>query len=231
MKAAEHSLVHPVAPSRQVPLTFGQRQAIEARGNVLVVAGAGTGKTFTVVQRALSLLLEEGASLEHILMVTFTEAAAAEMRQRIRRSLLDVQRNQPDSAHLARQLALLDTAQISTLHSFCLALVRQHFQELALDPQMIVLDEAQTRPLTEQTLEALFAAAYAEEAGPAAAQTRDLVRRYGGGSEERIRALVLQLHRYSQSLPDATGWFAGQQALFAEPDPRRWREWFPAGFA
>ena len=220
-----------VTPLREVSLTASQRQAVEARGNVLVVAGAGTGKTFTVVERALSLLLREGASLENILMVTFTEAAAAEMRHRIRRALLECQQAQPTHERLAQQLALLDTAQISTLHGFCLALVRQHFQELALDPQVTVLDEAQTGPLVEETLEALLAGAYAEEGGAAASDTRDLLRRYGGGSEDRIRALILQIHRYSQSLPDPAAWFRGQQAMFADPAPWRWREWFAAGFA
>src|SRR5207237_839323 len=72
-------------------LTAAQRQAIQQRGNVLVVAGAGTGKTSTLVHRCISLLLEENCSLDEILMVTFTEAAAAEMRSRIRAELLRLQ--------------------------------------------------------------------------------------------------------------------------------------------
>src|SRR5438876_273989 len=150
--------------------TDPQQAAIAARGNVLVVAGAGTGKTTTLVHRCLALL-EEGCSLENILMVTFSDAAAAEMRRRIREELTRrirelrqigargsaaTRREQFD-----RQLALLDAAPISTLHSFCLRLVREHFHELGIDPEVIVLDEAQTQPLIRQTLDTLFERRYA----------------------------------------------------------------------
>src|SRR5437763_16992284 len=103
-------------------LTQAQQQAIRARGNVLVVAGAGTGKTHTLVERCCSLLLEENCSLDEILMVTFTEAAAAEMRKRIRARLVE-RGSQSNGTHvtqrLEEQIALLDSAYISTLHSFC----------------------------------------------------------------------------------------------------------------
>ncbi|MBI5384238.1 MAG: helicase-exonuclease AddAB subunit AddA [Verrucomicrobia bacterium] len=211
--------------------TQAQKDAIAARGNVLVVAGAGTGKTHTLVERCLALLLDpqQPCSIENILMVTFTEAAAAEMRHRIRLALLQRQAAQPDNDHLARQLALLDTAHISTLHGFCLHLVRQHFHELGLDPQLTVLDELQTQPLIQETFTALFARHYAAKT-PAAEAVRQLIRREGRGSEERIRALVLRVHRYTQTLPSPAKWFERQLALFAEEEPRQWREWFAEGF-
>src|SRR6187402_2784636 len=109
--------------------TSQQLAAIVARGNVLVSAGAGTGKTSTVTDRCLHLVLYERCSIEQILMVTFTEAAAAEMRERLRKKIretADAASPETDSAHwLAEQLALLDNAPISTLHSFCLELVRR----------------------------------------------------------------------------------------------------------
>src|SRR5690606_13351926 len=124
-----------------------QQQAIAARGNVLVVAGAGTGKTSTLVQRCMTLL-EEGGSLEKILLVTFTEAAAVEMRGRIREALQSkLSANSSENLtsnlreHFQKQLALLDSALISTLHSFCMQLVREHFYELGIDPDVSVLDE------------------------------------------------------------------------------------------
>src|SRR5215469_11321441 len=107
------------------PLTSSQQAAVAARGNVLVAAGAGTGKTQTLIARCCSLLLEENCSLDEILMVTFTEAAAAEMRKRIRLRLAEAsqmaqQTGQAADArlakHLEEQTALLDTAYISTLH-------------------------------------------------------------------------------------------------------------------
>src|SRR5271157_1189085 len=100
-------------------LTPAQRQAVTARGNVLVMAGAGTGKTHTLVERCLHCLCEEQppVSLEEILVVTFTEAAAAEMRQRLRERLEEKLRSAPEEPRWPEQLALFDTAHIGTLHS------------------------------------------------------------------------------------------------------------------
>src|SRR2546428_5358401 len=102
-------------------LTAAQQQAIAADGNVLVMAGSGTGKTRTLVERCVDRLLRGACSLDEILMVTFTEAAAAEMRQRIRARLeAESRKRAAETATaelLAEQLALLDTAPISTLHS------------------------------------------------------------------------------------------------------------------
>src|SRR5580692_10445929 len=124
-------------------LTSAQKQAVAARGNVLVVAGAGTGKTRTLVERCLHCLLEERppVSIEELLVVTFTEAAATEMREKIRealnRKVREIERShdsaksephpkdQRSAAWLTEQLALFETAHIGTLHSFCLKLLRQ----------------------------------------------------------------------------------------------------------
>src|ERR1043165_2973182 len=110
-------------------LTAAQQKATAARGNVLVIAGAGTGKTRTLVERCLSCLLDENppASLDQILMVTFTEAAATEMRLRIRARLEEQSKTHPHVLRWHEQLALFDTAYIGTLHSFCLQLIRPHF--------------------------------------------------------------------------------------------------------
>src|ERR1700733_12191465 len=91
-------------------LTPSQRQAVDARGNVLVMAGAGTGKTKTLVARCLDCLETERASLDELLVVTFTEAAAAEMRQRLRRELEKCAADEPEEEHWSRQLALFDSA-------------------------------------------------------------------------------------------------------------------------
>jgi len=211
--------------------TLSQQKAIEARGNVLVVAGAGTGKTSTLAQRCLALL-EQGCSIENILMVTFTEAAAAEMRARIRDALLK-RANAPDSSgqhtRFREQLALLETARISTLHSFCLQLVREHFYELGLDPDLFVLDEQQTRPLVRRLLDRLFEQHYAGTSDRDRA-VQQLVRLHGNNSDEPIRNLVLRLHRYSQSLADPEAWLHEQIEYFSQPEPARWIEWLTEGF-
>jgi ATP-dependent helicase/nuclease subunit A len=213
-------------------LTPAQQAAVDALGNVLVVAGAGTGKTRTLVERCLTLLVDEGVSIENILMVTFTEAAAAEMHERIRKAILEEQDRTQDPARvqiLAQQLALLDTAYISTLHGFCLTLLRQYFYVLDLDPQISVLDDPQTQPLIQQCFDQLFAASYAATT-PDAEATLALMRRWGG-SEHELRRIVLKIHRYAQSLDNPDGWLREQQDLFATAEPTRWRRWLVAAFA
>jgi ATP-dependent helicase/nuclease subunit A len=216
-------------------LTPVQQHAIAARGNIIVVAGAGTGKTSTLVERCMALL-EEGCSIECILMVTFTEAAATEMRGRIREALQkkleSLEAKQADGSHrehFQKQLALLDSALISTLHSFCMQLVRDHFFELGIDPDISVLDDQQIRPLIQQLLDAVFERHYAGSTETDQA-VRKLIRIQGRGSDERIRTLVLKLHRYSQSLVAPEKWIEQQRALFAQPEPQHWREWFAEGF-
>src|SRR6185369_7530306 len=122
-------------------VTYNQQRAVLSRGNVLVIAGAGTGKTRTLVERCVNCLLEEKprVGIDEILMVTFTEAAAAEMRERIRKAIEQQAEENPSDIHWAEQLALFETAHIGTLHSFCFRLVQQNFYALKLDPQLAVL--------------------------------------------------------------------------------------------
>jgi len=208
------------------PLTPAQRQAAAARGNVLVMAGAGTGKTRTLVERCLECLRHESppTSLDELLVVTFTDAAAVEVRQRIRRELEKEISTRPGEEHWAKQLALFDTAPIGTLHSFCLRLVREHFYELGLDPQLAVLDTGEARLLAEETLDEQLKSHYAGETGLSVA-AQNLIQIYGNGDERPIRALLLRLHHYAQTRPDADRWLADQIARFASPEPVEWRAW------
>lgn len=207
-------------------LTKSQRQAVMARGDVLVMAGAGTGKTHTLVARCLNLICDEGVSLDEILIVTFTEAAATEMKQRLRAALENSTSRQPSTVnHLREQLALFDAAHIGTLHSFCFKLVREHFHELGLDPQISILDEGQTRLLADETLNEQFNSHYENEDEFSMA-VQDLIKVYGNGRDEKIRALVWRLHNYVQTRADAEKWVAQQIETFSSPDPIQWRKWF-----
>jgi ATP-dependent helicase/nuclease subunit A len=147
-----------------VSLTPAQNEAVQSRGNTVVIAGAGTGKTQTLIERAMRFVIEEGVSLDEILMVTFTEAAAAEMRNRIRSSLENELAKTPTETRFAEQLALLDSANICTLHSFCYRLVREHFYELDLDPQLSVLPEEQSRLMMSEALDDSQATGPSQEA-------------------------------------------------------------------
>jgi ATP-dependent helicase/nuclease subunit A len=207
-------------------LTATQQKAVAARGNVLVVAGAGTGKTHTLVERCLDCLLDEQspASIDEILMVTFTDAAAAEIRRRIRARLEEQMRASPENPRWAEQLALFETAHIGTLHSFCLQLVRQHFYSLELDPQLAVLAEEEAHLLADEELGKLFQTHYAGQSEKAAA-VQQLIQDQAKGWDKPIRSLVLRLHHYSQTLPEPDAWFRQQLAHFSNPEPAEWKSW------
>jgi ATP-dependent helicase/nuclease subunit A len=231
-------------------LTAAQKQAVAARGNVLVVAGAGTGKTSTLVARCLHCLLEETppVSIEEILMVTFTDAAATEMREKIREALnhkireLEQAHNSANPAAtsepvlkdrrsagwLTEQLALFETAHIGTLHSFCVKLLRQHFYELELDPQLAVMAEEEARLLADETLDGILQTHYAGETESAEA-VQQLIQTHGRGWDQPVRALVLRLHHYTQTLRDPEAWFTSQLSMFQSPSPGQWRIWLEAG--
>ena len=205
-------------------VTAVQQKAIEAEGDVLVMAGAGTGKTHTLVERCVERLLRRECSLEEILVVTFTEAAATEMRQRIRSRLEAESKNRPTDSHLAEQIALLDTAPISTLHSFCLQLVRRNFHALGIDPQVIVLDEGEARLLADEALDELLREHYAGKPG-FSTDVLNLIQQQGRGSELPVRDLILRLHHYRQTLPDPKRWLAEQLAMFNQSEPNQWQAW------
>lgn len=212
-------------------LTASQARAVEARGNVLVIAGAGTGKTRTLVDRALSCLLNDSpqVSLNEILMVTFTEAAAAEMRHRIRAELERRASEAPHRAWCNEQLAMFDAAPIGTLHSFCLRLIRQHFYRLELDPEFSILSEEEAHLLQQETLEELLDQHYRGRAD-LSRQVQELIELHGRSTDVPVGKLVLRLHNYTQTLPDPAGWFRDQAAVLASPEPATWHRWLMEGF-
>ena len=210
-------------------LTPSQQRVVVARGNILVMAGAGTGKTHTLVARCLDLICVEKVSLDEILIVTFTEAAAAEMKQRLRAALEKSSRENPD-LFLAEQLALFDAAHIGTLHGFCLKLVREHFHELGLDPQITMLDEGESRLLAGETLAGQFDSHYENTDGFSLA-VQDLIKIYGNGRDEKIRELVLRLHNHIQTRADAASWLSQQIENFSAVEPGQWRAWFSAAIS
>ncbi|MGE5675932.1 MAG: helicase-exonuclease AddAB subunit AddA [Mycobacterium leprae] len=205
--------------------TAEQEQAIKAGGNnILVAAAAGAGKTATLVERVIRRLADpqDPLDVDRLLVVTFTEAAAAEMRERIGSALQTALAQQPENARLQRQLALLGRASISTLHSFCLGLLRQYFYRLGLDPALTVMGEHEAMLLRHEVLDSLFAKRFdAETPTGAELQGGDgpffaLVERYGGGrDDEGLKQLVLALYDYVQSLPWPEQWLAEAAASFA----------------
>ena len=124
--------------------TEEQQKVIDVRRkNILVSAAAGSGKTAVLVERILSMITDEKkpVDIDRLLVVTFTNAAAAEMRERIRDALERRADEAPDHVHLQRQLVLVHNAKITTIHSFCLHVLRNHFQLAGIDPSFRVADE------------------------------------------------------------------------------------------
>jgi len=190
--------------------------------NLIVVAGAGTGKTYTLVQECLARL-HAGVGIDEMLVVTFTKAAAAELRQRIADELQRAFAENPGSAHLARQIALLDRAQISTLHSFCLELVSRHFSELGLSPRLITLEAAQAAVLRGEALDGLFETYY-EPKTERAKRIRKMLIDWFGGDDRAARAIITKLHEFTQTRPNPKRWFEAQRELLTSHEPERWRQ-------
>ena len=112
----------------EVKWTNEQKQAIETKGaNILVAAAAGSGKTAVLVERIIHKIIEEQMDIDKLLVVTFTNSAAAEMRERILKEISQKLEEQPGNQNLQKQLLLLNKANISTIHAFCLEVIKNHF--------------------------------------------------------------------------------------------------------
>lgn len=195
--------------------TDEQWAAITADGShLLVAAAAGSGKTAVLVERMIRRIADPDRPLgvDALLVATFTKAAAAEMKERIRRALEEELERNPDARHLERQLALLPRAAITTLHSFCLEVVEQYAPLIGLDPGFRIVSETEAGLLRMDTLDELFEEMYGEE-GETGALAR-LADRFGGQrSDEPLHRLVLELHDFAASHPWPEHWLktmAGQ---------------------
>ncbi len=184
--------------------TAEQQAAIDARGcNLLVAAAAGSGKTAVLVERILQLIIKDGVDLDRLLVVTFTNAAAGEMRERIASALVKAIELSGDSEHLRRQLNLLTKASISTLHSFCIRIIRKYFHVIDLDPGFRIGDETECSLLKLEVIEDLFESEY----GKAEDAFLGLVERFSDNRQDvALQELVLRLHSFIQSKPFPQEW-------------------------
>jgi len=179
--------------------TPDQQAAIEARENqILVAAAAGSGKTAVLVQRILRLIIDEGQDIDRLLIVTFTEAAAAEMKERIDAALGKLLENDPSNNNLLRQSNRLQAASISTIHAFCRRLVKDHFHLVDLDPSFRVGDQAELKLLQAQVMEQLFEDSYSSDS-----EFARLVECFGGGKTKDVRldGLIRRIYEFLQSRP------------------------------
>ena len=137
--------------------TDNQWQSIYAKGqDILVAAAAGSGKTAVLVERIIQRIIRDEIDVDKLLVVTFTNASAREMKQRVDQRIQEASIENPDNAHLKNQRVKIHQAQISTLHSFCLKLIQQHYDVLDIDPNFRTSSEAENILLLEQTIGSSF---------------------------------------------------------------------------
>lgn len=195
-----------------ITFTPEQQQAITTVDrNVLVSAAAGSGKTAVLAARCAHLICDASppyrCDADGLLVVTFTEAAAAEMKERIAKVLRERAAANPADARLRTQLALIDTAQISTLHAFCLWMVRRWFDRVGVDATAQMLDGDEARLLREETLQGVFDGLYRGDED-LAVRFRTLVDDYGLGYDRGIGEFVIRLAEFVTSLDDPAAWLA-----------------------
>lgn len=203
--------------------TAEQQNAITWRdGNLLVSAGAGSGKTAVLVERIIQRIVDEKnpVDINRLLVVTFTNAAAAEMRQRIGNALFQRLKETTDRSlaqYLQKQLSLLNIASITTLHSFCLDLLREHYLLVGLPAKFTIANEIEKDFLIEEVLDDLLEEAYAQKED----SFLSLVEAYGGREDELVRKIILELYQFSLSQPKPVQWLESlstQYALASEED-------------
>ena len=195
-----------------VTWTEEQQKVISLRDrNILVSAAAGSGKTAVLVQRILSKIMDEThpVDIDRMLIMTFTRAAAGEMKERITAALEQAIYEDPDNDHLQKQMTLIHTAQITTIDGFCSYVIRNYFHMIDLDPGYRTAEEGELKLLREDVLKELLEDAYREKD----AKFVELVECYAPGkTDDNIKEMILKLY----------------EAAASHPFPKEWALWKPA---
>lgn len=200
-----------------------QQRVIELHNsNILVSAAAGSGKTAVLVERIIRMICdgEHPADIDRLLIVTFTNAAAAEMRERIAAGITARLEADPGNEHIQKQSALLHNAQITTIDSFSLFLIRNHFNEIGLDPDFRVADEGEIKLLQQEVLAQLLEDAYAGQFVPETPEQFHACVEYfcPGGRESVLEQHILNLSRYAGSFPWPAEWLEERKNDYAAGD-------------
>ena len=204
--------------------TSQQEKVIQSRKrNLLVSAAAGSGKTAVLVERIVRMITDpkNPVDLDRLLVMTFTSAAAGEMRERVGKAIEEKLAAEPGNRRLSLQAALVPHAQIQTIDSFCLSLIRSHYASLDIDPAFRVGDEGELTLLKNDVMMELFEDKY-EEGSPEFVR---FVETYGGGRTDMgIEEAVDQVYRFSVSHPWPMEWLSRCQEEFQEGELKRFQE-------
>lgn len=198
--------------------TEEQREAIFTKNcNLLVAAGAGAGKTAVLVERIIQRIVDdkEAIDIDKLLVVTFTNAAAAEMRERIGDAISKQLEARPESKKLQRQLTLLNQSNIMTIHSFCLQVIKNNFHVIDIDPSFRVSDNTEAILLKQETIDELFEDKYEESNNEIFLK---LVDAYGGKNDFKVQSMVLNLYEFAKSTPWPKLWLSDMAERFNVSD-------------
>ena len=184
--------------------TTEQMQAIKLKGaNILVSAAAGSGKTSVLVERIVNKIINDGVDIDKILVVTFTNAAASEMRQRLMDEIYKKIDENPNDQNLQRQLLLINKANISTIHSFCLNVIRNNFFEIGISNNFRVADETEIEIMKQETIEDIFDDEYESQNS----DFTDLLEKYATYNDDsKLKEIILKIYEFIQSDPFPDKW-------------------------
>ena len=194
--------------------TKEQQDAIYKKdSNILVAAAAGSGKTAVLVERIIQKILNDGVDIDKLLVVTFTNAAASEMRERVLEAIYKKLDEEPENENLQRQVVLLGKSNICTIHSFCLDVIKNNFFEIDLSANFRIAQEEEIELLKQEVLENVFEKLYEEENKEFA----KLVNTYTGyRGDEPLKEIVLNIYRFMQSSPFPKEWLLEKVRMFEE---------------
>ena len=196
----------------EVKWTKEQLLAINEKGqNILVAAAAGSGKTAVLVERIINKIVKEKIDIDKILVVTFTKAAASEMRGRILDAIYKEIEKDAKSMHLQKQITLLSKASICTIDSFCLDIVKNNFFEIGISPNLKIAESTEIEILKQETLEDIFEEKYESE-DKEFLELIDIYTSYRG--DEALKDIILEIYKFIQSTPFPEKWLKEKIEMF-----------------
>lgn len=196
----------------EVKWTNEQLLSINEKGeNILVAAAAGSGKTAVLVERIVNKVINDKIDIDKILVVTFTKAAASEMKSRILDTLYKKIEENPRDKHLARQVNLLSKASICTIDAFCLDVVKNNFFEIGISPNLKIAENTEIQILKQETLEELFETKY-EEGNEEFLKLVNMYTTYKG--DEKLKEIILNIYDFIQSMPYPKAWLEEKTKMF-----------------
>ncbi len=196
----------------EVKWTDEQYQAIKEKGsNILVAAAAGSGKTAVLVERIINKIISEEIDIDKLLVVTFTNAAASEMRERILNAIYKKIEEEPNNLRLQKQITLLNKSNICTIHSFCLDVIRNNFYEINISPNFRIGDTAEIELLKDEVLDELFEELYLKE-DEGFLKLLEIYTSYK--DDEPLKDIVKRIFNFIQSAPFPEDWLNEKINLF-----------------